>query len=220
MRTWIQTIEESTQLFSPIGLRLIDDLTGNSPIGRIQAILELQDAGGEWKDTKIAPVITASGTVTYPGLERHADATGKLPKQFRVRLKPQFYLPLYQRDRDGLLCTAFPYDNSHHPQNIKQLPDDVILTPATNYPFEGQIPVARGMVVDAANASVPNAVVTQGAKERVLTDQRGCFALPLRWVKPNPALPIDAANERNGQQGTTNIQFPQDLSRNIKIQIH
>ncbi len=103
MRTWIQTIEESTQLFSPIGLRLIDDLTGNSPIGRIQAILELQDAGGEWKDTKIAPVITASGTVTYPGLERHADATGKLPKQFRVRLKPQFYLPLYQRDRDGLL---------------------------------------------------------------------------------------------------------------------
>jgi len=220
VRTWIQAKDESNQLFSPIGLRLIDDLTGSAPIGPIETILELQDNAAVWKDTKIAGLITASGTVTYPGLERHADATGKLPKQFRVRLKPQFYVPLYQRNQDGLLCTAFPYDNSHPPQNIKKVPDDVILTPAPNYPFEGHIRVARGMVVDAANEPIANAVVTQGLKEKVLTDGRGCFALPLRWAKPNTQVPIDAANERNGQTGTTTIQFPQDLSKNIKIQIH
>jgi hypothetical protein len=220
MRNWIQAVEESTVLFSPIGLRLIDDLTGGAPIGRVEVFLESQIAGGAWKDTGIAAVITASGTVTYPGLERHADATGKPPKQFRVRLKPQFYLPLYQRNQDGILCTAFPYDNSHPPQTVKKLPDDLILTPAPNYPFQGHLRMARGVVVDAAGKPVLNAVVTQGVKERVLTDGRGCFALPLRWVKPNTQIPIDAVNERNGQIGATNIQFPQDLGKNITIQIN
>lgn len=220
MKTWIQAVEESTQLFSPIGLRLIDDLTGNAPIGRMEVVLERQDGAGAWKDTKIAAVITASGTVTYPGLERHSDATGQLPKQFRVRLRPQFYVPLYQRNQDGILCTAFPYDNSHPPQTIKKIPDDTILTPAPNYPFQGHVRVAHGVVVDHAGKPVPNAVVTQGLKERVLTDQRGSFALPLRWVQPNTLVPIDAVNERNAQTGTTTIHFPQDLVKNITIQIN
>jgi len=220
VRVWIEAVKESAQVFSPIGLRLIDDLTGKAPIGRIKVVLERQDPAGIWRDTHIDAVITPTGTVTYPGLERHADATGQQPKQFRVRLEPDFYVPLYQRNQDGILCTAFPYDNNHPPQTIKQAPDDTILTPAPNYPFQGHIRVARGEVVDGSGKRVPNAVVTQGVKERVLTDKRGLFALPLRWAKPNTQVPIDAANDRNGQLGTTTIQFPQDLNKNIKIQIH
>jgi hypothetical protein len=220
MRNWVQTIEETTPLFSPIGLRLIDDLTGNAPLGRMEVFLDFQDAQGAWKLTGINAVISASGVVTYPGLEHHANATGLPARQYRVRLKPDFYVPLYQRNQDGIPCIAFPYDNSHPPQTIKKLPDDTILTPAPGYPFQGHIPVARGIVVDLANKAVPNAVVTQGVKEKVLTDGRGVFALPLRWAVPGTQIPIDAANERTGRTGTTPIQFPADLSRSIRIQIN
>jgi len=39
MTNWIQTVAEHTQLYSPIGLRLVDDLTGTTPRGRIDVYL-------------------------------------------------------------------------------------------------------------------------------------------------------------------------------------
>jgi hypothetical protein len=223
MRTWIQTAEETTTLYSPIGLRLIDDLTGKTPLERIDVLLDIQDAQGTWRATGISPVLTASGVVTYPGLERHANPSGLGARKYRVRLNSpsQFYVPLYRRNADGIVADAYPYNDTHPPAVVKQMPDDTILTPAPNYPFQDHIPVLHGVIVDPTGRPVPDAVVTQGLKERVLTDSRGTFSLPLRWIKPNINFVVDAANERNGQTGTApNLRLPNALKTIVKIPIN
>jgi hypothetical protein len=97
---------------------------------------------------------------------------------------------------------------------------DTPLLPAPNYPFASHIPVLRGVVVDAAGNPVPNAYVTQGSNERALTDARGTFALPLRWVQANTAVPIDATDQRTGRSGSISIQIPGALNSSQKIPIN
>ena len=219
MTNWIQTVAEHTQLYSPIGLRLVDDLTGTTPRGRIDVYLDARDAGGNWTGTDVEAVKTASGVVTYPGLERHANVAGLPSRHYRVRLQAEFYIPLYQRNSDGIEFDAFPFSDEKPPSTLVTGTQDAVLTPAPNYQIEGHIPVLRGVVVDSTNKPVSNAMVTQGAKERVLTDSRGTFALPLRWVAQNLATPVDAADERTGRTGTISIQLPGSLSKSQKIQI-
>jgi hypothetical protein len=220
VRTWLPTVEETTQLFSPIGLRLIDDLTGKAPQGRVQVFLDAKDPYGNWLATGIKAVITAGGVLIYPGLERHANVTGLPARRYRVRLKAELYVPLYRRNADGIEVDAFPYNDTHAPAMVKKLPDDTILTPAPNYPFQDHIPVLHGIVEDTGGKPVADAMVTQGIKERVLTDGRGTFSLPLRWIKPNVNFVVDVANERNGQTGTTpNLKLPDALSTIVTIQI-
>jgi hypothetical protein len=81
------------------------------------------------------------------------------------------------------------------------------------------IPVLRGEVVDPAGNPVPNAYVTQGNKERALTDARGTFALPLRWVQANTPTTIDATDQRTGRVGSISIQLPAALNSSQKISI-
>jgi hypothetical protein len=219
MRNWTQTVTEDTQLYSPIGLRLVDDLTGNTPRGRVNVFLDSRDASGKWHATGIAATKSLSGFLTYPGLERHANVEGLPSRRYRVRLDAEFYVPLYRRNSDGIEFDAFPYNDANPPSTITKVTRDAILTPATNYGAEGHIPVLKGVVTDAANKPVKDALVTQGANERVLTDLRGTFALPLRWVKPNVPVPVDAADERTGRTGTITIQLPSSLSKSQKIQI-
>ena len=219
MTTWITPAVENTQLFSPVGLRLVDDFTGTAPIGRVSVYLEAKDASGNWAATDVPATKTPSGVVTYPGLERHAVVTGLPSRRYRVRLDAEFYVPLYQRNADGIEFDAFPYNDEHPPTTVTTGSQDAVLTPATNYQIEGHVPVLRGVVVDSANAPVKNVLVTQGAKERVLTDTRGNFALPLRWVAANVAVPVDAVDERTGRTGMLNIQLPGSLSKSQTIQI-
>jgi len=210
---------ESTKLYSPIGLRLVDDFTGAGPQGRVDVFLDARDASGGWSATGIAAVKTLSGIVSYPGLERHAVVTGLPSRHYRVRLVAEFYVPLYQRNLDGIEFDAFPYNDEHPPSTVNMGTQDAVLTPAPNYRIEDHVAVLRGVVTDASNKSVPNALVTQGSKERVLTDSRGTFALPLRWVAANTPVPVDAVDERTGRTGTVTIQLPGSLSKSQKIQI-
>jgi hypothetical protein len=138
VRTWVQIVEETIELYSPIGLRLIDDLTGNPPIGRIEVFLDLKSAAGNWLPTGIPVVVTAGGVLTYPGLERHANVTGLPSRRYRVRLKPELYVPLYRRNADGIEVDAFPYNDDNPPAMVKKLPDDTILMPAPNYPLSSR----------------------------------------------------------------------------------
>jgi hypothetical protein len=216
---WIQAAAERTKLYSPIGLRLLDDFTGATPLGRVEAYLDARDASGNWNATGVSAVKTPSGVVSYPGLERHANVAGLPSRHYRVRLEAEFYVPLYQRNSDGIEFDAFPYNDDHPPATLNVGTQDAVLTPAPNYQIEGHIPVLRGVVVDAANKPVTNALVTQGSKERVLTDSRGTFALPLRWVAANTPVPVDAVDERTGRAGTLTIQLPGSLSKSQKIQI-
>jgi hypothetical protein len=217
--SWQTPVAETTQLHSPIGLRLLDELRNEGPIGTTEASLDIQESGGTWRETDIKALTTASGIVTYPGLEFHADVTGKPPRQYRVRLSAEFYVPVYLRNADGIVFTAHPYNHTHPPQVVVGLPADTFLTPAPNYPFAGHVPVLRGVVLDAHGEAVPYAVVTQAAKERVLTDARGTFALPLRWVQAGVLTAIDAVDERTNRVGTIQIKLPDALGKSQTIPI-
>src|SRR5687768_17951079 len=81
---------ERWMLYSPIGLRLLDDITGKNPFGPVTAFLDRQTPSGGWFDTKIKAVMTPSGYVTYPGLERHPETLGG-PRRYRCRIEAEFY---------------------------------------------------------------------------------------------------------------------------------
>jgi hypothetical protein len=210
---------ETTHLYSPIGLRLVDELTGAAPIGSVAATLDIRDADGSWRQTVIADVRTLSGIVAYPGLERHADISGQQPRQYRIRLTAKLYVPFYRARSDGIPFTADPYSETNPPAQIVGIATDTLLLPAPNYPFATHIAVLRGSVVDAANKPVPDVLVEQSNKERALTDARGSFALPLRWAQPGVPIAIDATDQRTGRHGSLEIQLPGALRQSQTIPI-
>jgi len=214
---------ERNLLFSPIGLRLIDDFTGDAPFGPIRAFLDRQDANGTWYETSVKAVVTPSGNITYPGLERRADPHGPT-HHYRCRIEADFYVPVYRALQDAIEFDAFPYNDTNQPANFPPppnlpLPQDVMLAPGSNYPYPGHIHVLRGRTLDVNGRTVADAIVRQGIQEQVLTDNRGVFAIPLRWVQTNVAVPIDADHPRSNTVGTINVTIPQDLGQNHDIQL-
>src|SRR5579862_6754648 len=205
--TWVLTPAEATAMYSPVGLRLLDELTNQPPIGSVQATLDVLDQNGAWRQTDIQAAVTPSAVVSYPGLGRHASVIGIPVQKYRVRLSADFYIPFYLKDADGIPFTAYPYNDENPPAVIAGLAIDTQLVPAPNYQFASHIPVLRGVVVDAAKNPVTNAYVTQSNKERALTDSRGEFALPLRWVTAKTKVEIDATDARTGRTGSISINF-------------
>jgi hypothetical protein len=219
MTTSINWPAETTHLYSSVGLRLVDELTGAAPLGRVSATLDILDPSGKWRPTDISDVRTPSAVVTYPGLGRCADVTVRQPQQYRVRLTADFYIPYYLAATDAIIFTAYPYNDANPPAVIVKAPTDALLVPAPNYPFATHIPVLRGLVVDTAQKKVPDVLVTQGNSERTLTDSRGTFALPLRWAAADVATTIDANDQRTGRSGSLQIQLPTALNSNQTIGI-
>jgi hypothetical protein len=223
MPGWRTQPDERARLHSPIGLRLIDEITGRAPVGWVRTLLDASDGAGGWRDTDLQAVISPAGVVTYPALERRAEVLGQPARKYRVRIEAQFYVPLFRATQDAVEFDAFPYNHVTPPQNLSQIaatqPQDVVLTPAPHYRFPSHIRLLRGEVVDGAGVPVPDVLVTEGTRERVLTDSRGTFALPLRWVASGATPVIDATDQRNGRTGTITINFPQDLRTSQTITI-
>jgi hypothetical protein len=232
---------ERRELYSPIGLRLIDDFTGGPPIGWVRAQLELRDDSGGWRSTNVKATRTLSGILVYPGLERRAEVIGKLPRRYRVKLEAEFYRPIYrmipagpvlgpphyQATADGIEFDAFPYNDAYPPTDYTVNPPievtlqarDVMLVPAVNYPFPTHLRVLRGKVVNATNKPVIDAEVRRSNTERGLSDEQGFFALTLRWVLNGVSIAIDAIDHRTGRMGTIDITLPQALDRSQTITV-
>lgn len=227
MIRWNTLAGEQLNLYSPIGLRLIDDLTGRPPIGKVDAELDVDDGGGGWRRTEIRPQRTLSGQLAYPRLERRASVVGIPPRRYRVRIFAEFYRPFYSLTTDGIEFEAFPYNDSNPPTDYRVNPpipitprsQDVGLLPSVNYPFPSYVRVLRGKIVDAAGQPVSNAAVKRDNTELVASGERGAFALPLRWTPDNVAVPIDASDARTGKVGTINITLPQALRTSQTITI-
>jgi hypothetical protein len=219
MTVWNTLPGERTELYSPIGLRPVDEMTGLAPIGRVRPFLDVADGAGGWQRTDIKAVVTLSGVITYPRLELRSIVTGASPRHYRILISADFYRPLYPTAAAGIEFDAYPYNHSNPPQTIVSQIQDLFLTPATNYPFPSHISILRGIVIDAAGKKVSDALVTQGAKERVLTDDQGAFALPLRWVPKNVPVSINASDQRTSRTGSINITVPADLGKNGTITI-
>ena len=140
MIQWSKLPGERIELYSPIGLRLIDDLTGEPPLGWVRAQLELRDGSGGWRSIDIDARRTPSGMLGYPGLERHTEVVGKLPRRYRVTLAAELYRPayrmipagpvlgppFYQETADGIEFDAFPYNDAYPPTDYTVNPPQVI----------------------------------------------------------------------------------------------
>jgi hypothetical protein len=208
---WQLIPAERRMLYSPIGLQLVDDFTGRAPHGGVRALLDRQDGAGGWEETAIKAVRTPSDVISYPGLGRSAHAAVQPPLRCRVRIDADYYRPDYLLHLDGVEFDVHAYDDDAPPAAVPVL-QRVFLMPAPNYPYPDPVRVLRGQVVNAANDPVGNVEVTEGTNERVLTDARGAFALPLRWPPLTGLVQIDALDHRTGQNGQITINLPADLA--------
>jgi hypothetical protein len=207
---------ETRMLFSPIGLRLVDEFTGAGPLGRVRAFLDQQDSVGGWTKTNVSPVVTPGGVLAYPGLERRAEPASLPPRRYRVRIEADYYRPFYRAQFEGIEFDAFPYNDTNPPTTVAAMPQAELLLPSCEYPFQTHVRVLRG-VVTHAGAPVQDVLVSQGGLERVLTDERGNYALPLRWATEGLPFLVDALDQRTGRTGAKPITLPQDLGINQEI---
>ncbi len=199
--------------YSQIGLRLVDEFTGGPSLHRVDARLSIRDSAGSWQPLDTQPVASLSGNLLYPGLGRSANVATAPVVRHRVQLTSDFYRPEYLRTVDALEFDIHPYDDSQPPAIVPNVPQSVLLLPSANYPYAAFVRTVRGRTLDTNGDPIANVEVTQGAAERVLSDGRGVFALPLRWAPLSGALVIDAVDHRTGRTDQITLTLPQDLEQ-------
>jgi hypothetical protein len=204
---------------------LVDDLTGDTPVARIEATL-YRDDGGKLVETDIRHLLTPAGILTYPALGRSAEP-GNPPRAYQVRLSSKQYLPLYRATSGGIDFLASPYDDNNPPA-AAAASRTVPLLPSPAYPFAAHQPVLHGAVTVGGNLT-PDVLVSWGGavngnpvSERTLTDSGGSFALPLRWASFGVPIQIDADFTPPGapaQSGSISVTLPGALASSQLIAI-
>ncbi len=225
---------ESTSLYAGLGVQLVDEyasvLAVNlevPPLGWTTIEIDA-DEGGVWRALDPETLVTArtpAGVVWYPWLEHHRDARGMAPRNYRVRVAAEHYVPRYSYDSDGVVVAVAPFDDVNPPAFVPVAPTKIGLLPTASYPFAPDVPVLRGVVVDLALAPVPKALVTwidaTVQTDAVLTDEDGEFALPMRRAPLD--TPIDVHAERPPPPAITSgdaiVRIRQDLPLYHQIQI-
>jgi len=214
---WREVRSEHSALYSPIGLRLVDDFTGRSPVGRVSAQLDRRVSPGVWALTDIEPLLTPSNTLTWPGLGREWEPASAPTRRYRARITADQYRPEYLQNTDGLEFDAPPWNDDNAPNPITGGPIDLYLFPAALYGFPTWVRVLRGFVQDTSGAPVINVLVTVAGVERTLTDERGTFSLPLRWATSGQT--VDANDVRTGRSGSHLLNLPADLQSSVTITV-
>jgi hypothetical protein len=74
-------------------------------------------------------------------------------------------------------------------------------------------------VLDSLGAPVADALITADKVERVISDVKGSFCLPLRWQPMNAAIVVTVDHPRSGRKAVANFQLPDDLTGNKDIKI-
>jgi hypothetical protein len=209
--SWTAIVGEPRTLYSQIGLRLIDEFIGDRPPYRVAARLSYQDSAGEWHVLPTRAVRTPAGSVCFPGLGRSASFATAPIVRHRVQLISDFYRPEYLRTVDALEFDIHPYNDDHAPAVLPATPQAALLLPSAAYPFATHLRVVRGSTRDAGGGAIANVEVLAGASERVLSDERGVFALPLRWPALTGSVVLDAIDHRTGRTAQLTLTLPQDL---------
>ena len=214
---WRELATERRSLYSPIGIRLIDEFTGKAPLGGVSVQLDRQVSAGVWAPTDLQAVLTPSSTFTWPGLGRMRQSASAPTRRYRARIAAERYRPEYLQSTDGLEFDAPPWNDDNRPNPITSGPVDVYLFPASVYDFPTWVHVLHGFVQDASGAPVANVLVHQATVERALSDERGTFSLPLRWAMNGQA--VDAIDARTGRSGSHVLNLPADLQSSVTITI-
>ena len=215
--TWTAVPSERTVLYSQIGLRLIDEFTGGPSQHRVDAQLSYQDSAGNWQPLAAKPTPSPSGNLLFPGLGRSAQVAVAPIVRHRVQLESAFYRPEYLRTVDALEFDIHPYDDSQPPAVLPNVPQTVLLLPSPLYPHAAFVRTISGRTLDSNGDPIANVEVTSGAVERVLSDERGVFALPLRWAPFTGNVVIDAIDNRTGRSDQITLALPQDLQQGHKF---
>ena len=212
---------------SPVGLQLVDEFAGGPvavrsipdpgdipvapPLGKVEATIDLQ-VGAAWVPLDVKPIRTLSGLLVYPGLGRHPFPVNGEPKRhFRIRLKAEYYRVLYPPGMDAFEFDAPAFNDGAPPPKPTRVP--AFLLPAPNYPFPAETPVLRGQVVASLALMQPvvDAEVADDNRQKVLTDERGEYALPLRLAVRGTVIPIDVS--KGSATKAINVKFPDDLAK-------
>ena len=92
------------------------------------------------------------------------------------------------------------------------------MTPAPAFPFPRSLKLLRGQVI-GSSGPIADAEVSQPNIECVVTDRKGCYALPLRQVPNGKPVEINATDHRTRRVGHITIVLPDALGRSQPITI-
>lgn len=210
---WHPLVTEQWLLYSSIGLNLIDEFTGKPPKYPIYSDLEYQDTAGDWHPKEYNPVVTPSGIISYPALGRSTQVAIQPVLRHRILLRSKFYRPGYLLNSEGIEFDVHPYDDTIPPAVIPTHPQTELMLPNINYAYENHVRIVRGLVQDNLGNPVANVEVSEGTRERTLTDERGAFSLPLRWPVSTAAVLLDALDHRTGRNDGITVNLPGDLTQ-------
>lgn len=217
-RVWQPHRDERIFLYSPIGLRLIDDFTGEDPISAIEPTLQIR-VGNEWLHADESGSVF-NGIVAYPGLGRTTNPGNTGLHRYRVKLKANLYKPIYEAKFDAIEFNVHPYNDRHPPGTVQTNAHETLLLPRTSYPFPTHMRVLHGRVIDAGGRPMSNVTVREGQRERVLTETNGSFSLPIRQPAKNAVVAIQAIDQRTNRQTLKQVQLPDALATNLDITIN
>jgi hypothetical protein len=220
---WQLATDERSVRFSPAWFRLVDELTGLAPFERVHVRVDQRDVTG-WRSIDVPTIVTAAGMVAFPGLERRRETAGVAPGHYRLKVDAEFYRPLYREQADGVTFEAAPHNDEVQPPAPSRT--DLFLLPSVTYPYSAHIRTLRGIVQDQSGAPVEDGLVSTQAQiglrtrlDRTLTDGRGAFALPLRWVALGSTASVSCIDRRRQRGATITVNFPDDVGQNRLITI-
>lgn len=209
--TWLRS--ERNVSYSQFALRFIDEFTGGPSLYPVEVSLSLLDGAGGWRELDTRPTRSPSGNLLFPGLGRSANVATAPMVRHRVQITSARYRPEYLRTLDSIEFDVHPYDDTHAPAVVPIAPETVLLLPTANYPFPTHVRTVRGQTLDTAGDPLGNVEVVHNVAERVLSDERGVFALPLRWAPLSGAVTLDATDHRSGRTGQITLTLPDDLQQ-------
>jgi hypothetical protein len=202
----------------PIALELRDEFTGGAVIGDVQLALDIKQ-GAAWAPSDRKPTRTPGGVYVFTGLGHAADPVALPSFRVRVRISATYYGPRYRVTADGLEFDVPTYNDVVPPAALPPMPEIVLLLPTSSYPFGAHIRVLRGRVIDPLGDPVADALVEADGVERVISDSKGGFSLPLRWQGPTALVAVTVDHPRSGLGAALNFSLPNDLTGNNDIPI-
>jgi hypothetical protein len=212
---WTPSSEPTDWTPCSLAIQLWDHLTQSPPLGPPRVVLEREGPAGQWHPVPRQATLTPSGLHTWLRLEHRRFAVGAPPVRHRLRVDSELYVPGFREVQDYEFFSIQPYDDRNVPPTTAQAPARVLLYPSAAYPFAPHLQVLRGSVVDGNGRPVRDAHLSQGTDERALTNAQGQYALPLRFVRPGPA--VVHVKDRQGRTATESITVPQSLSTAVTI---
>jgi hypothetical protein len=204
--------------YCPVALDLRDEFTGRGAFGLTSLALDRQ-SGPDWIETDLQPSRNSGGVFLYTGLGRMLDPAALPSFRIRVRIEAEYYRPAFRTTDDGIEFDVPTYNDAVPPLVSNLVPEVVLMLPTTGYPFGGHVRRIHGRVLDAGGTPLADATVEADGVERVITDARGAFTLPLRWQTATANVNVTAAHLRSGLSAVRILSLPADLTGNHDIAV-